>query len=49
MIAMAQASAELIDANVSATREADVRRMIDWFQNKAALKVEEAIFNKRVI
>ncbi|TXN06403.1 hypothetical protein FV219_09795 [Methylobacterium sp. WL122] len=49
LIAMAQASAELIDANVSATREADVRRMIDWFQNKAALKVEEAIFNKRVI
>ena len=49
LIAMAQASAELIDANVSAKTETDIRRMIDWFRNKAAPKVEEAISNKRVI
>lgn len=47
LIAMSQASAELIDADVSGKTEADVRRMIDWFRNKAAPKVEEAIANKR--
>jgi hypothetical protein len=47
LVAMSQASAELIDANISGNTEADIRKMIDWFRNKAATKIEEAIVTKR--
>jgi hypothetical protein len=49
IIAMSQASTELIDANVSGKPEVEVRRMIEWFREKSAPKFEEAIFNKQVI
>lgn len=46
LVAMSQAGAEFIDANVPGETEANIRRMIDWFRNKAAQKIEEAISNK---
>lgn len=46
LVAMSQAGAELIDANVSDATGADIRKMIDWFRNKAAPKIEEAISSK---
>ncbi|GEP12839.1 hypothetical protein MGN01_46840 [Methylobacterium gnaphalii] len=45
--AMSQASAELIDANDASKVEAEVRRMISWFREKAGPSVEQAIATRR--
>jgi hypothetical protein len=47
LVAMAQASAELIGAGEAAPAEDGIQKMIQWFGNHAAPSVEQAIADRR--
>jgi len=47
LIAMAQASAELVGAGASQPAREDIRKMIDWFGNHATPGIERAIADRR--
>ncbi len=47
LVAMAQASAELIGAGDTAPTRDDIQKMIQWFGNHAAPGIEQAIADRR--